>query len=137
MKKTNIKPGSFIKKAAHNVSGPLKIGNMGVTIGINVFLDVSGGIIIGDYSQISEGTRIYTHRHLWKSSRELRHKLQEIETVPLVIGCDVFIGHGSTLICVEEIGEGAMIGTMSVVTKSIPPYEIWAGNPAKKVGERG
>ena len=137
MKKTNIKPGNFIKKAAHGSPGQLKIGSVGVTIGQNVFLDMSGSITIGDYSQITADTRIYTHRHLWKGSMELRHKLQEIEKVSLVMGCDVFIGHGSTLICVENIGDGAMIGTMCVVTKSIAPYEIWAGNPAKKIGERG
>lgn len=29
------------------------------------------------------------------------------------------------------IGDGAIVGSGSVVTKNIPAYEIWAGNPAK------
>ena len=35
-----------------------------------------------------------------------------------------------------RIGRGAIIGAGSVVTKSVPPYEIHAGVPAKKIGER-
>ena len=34
------------------------------------------------------------------------------------------------------IGNGAVIGAGAVVSKDIPDYEIWGGNPAKKVGER-
>lgn len=34
------------------------------------------------------------------------------------------------------IGDGAVIGAGSVVTHDIPPYEIWAGVPAKKIGQR-
>jgi carbonic anhydrase/acetyltransferase-like protein (isoleucine patch superfamily) len=33
-------------------------------------------------------------------------------------------------------GVGAIIGAGSVVTKKIPPYEIWAGVPAKKIKDR-
>jgi serine O-acetyltransferase len=34
------------------------------------------------------------------------------------------------------IGEGAVVGANAVVSESIPPWEIWAGAPARKVGER-
>jgi len=40
------------------------------------------------------------------------------------------VGSGSTLLCGVTIGEGAIVGAGSVVTKSVPPGEIWAGNPA-------
>lgn len=46
------------------------------------------------------------------------------------IGCDVTIIAGCT------IGNGAVIGAGAVVTKDIPDYEIWAGVPAKKIGQR-
>ena len=48
------------------------------------------------------------------------------------------IGAGSTILCGVTIGEDAIIGIGSVVTKSIPAGEVWVGNPArflKKVGE--
>ena len=34
------------------------------------------------------------------------------------------------------IGNGAVIGAAAVVTRNIPPFEIWAGVPAKKIGAR-
>lgn len=43
------------------------------------------------------------------------------------------IGAGSTLVCGIEIGEKAMVGAGSVVTKSIPAGELWAGNPARYI----
>jgi len=41
------------------------------------------------------------------------------------------IGSGSTILCGIEIGEGAMVGAGSVVTKNVPPGVIVAGNPAR------
>lgn len=41
------------------------------------------------------------------------------------------IGSGSTIMCGISIGEGALVGAGSVVTKDIPPHTIVAGNPAR------
>ena len=41
------------------------------------------------------------------------------------------IGAGSTILCGVTIGENAMIGAGSVVTKDVPAGEVWVGNPAK------
>lgn len=50
------------------------------------------------------------------------------------IGKRTFIGANSTIMCGIEIGEGAIIGAGSVVTKDVPPYSVALGNPAKVVG---
>ena len=52
------------------------------------------------------------------------------------IGADVWIGAGATLISGVKIGVGAVIGAGSVVTHDVPPYEIWAGNPARCIRKR-
>lgn len=52
------------------------------------------------------------------------------------IGKKVFIGTGTVITHSVSIGDGAIIGACSVVTKDIPEYEIWAGNPARFVKNR-
>jgi acetyltransferase-like isoleucine patch superfamily enzyme len=52
-------------------------------------------------------------------------------TKKVIIEDDVFIGAHSTILKGVNIGAGSIIGACSVVTKSIPANEIWAGNPAK------
>lgn len=49
---------------------------------------------------------------------------------------DVWIGENVMIKPGVRIGNGAVIGMGSVVTKDIPDYEIWAGNPAKKIRDR-
>ncbi|MEA3559710.1 MAG: hypothetical protein U9R75_10695 [Candidatus Thermoplasmatota archaeon] len=54
-----------------------------------------------------------------------------------VIGDRVDIGQSAFIMPGVVVGEGSIVGAFSVVTKGtdIPPYEIWAGVPAKKIGE--
>ena len=49
---------------------------------------------------------------------------------------DVWLGAGCVVVTGVEIGDGAVIGAGSVVTHDVPAYEIWAGSPARKIGER-
>jgi virginiamycin A acetyltransferase len=54
----------------------------------------------------------------------------------IVIGDDVWIGAKSTIMSGVKIGNGAIVGATSTVTKDVPPYAIVAGNPAKIVKYR-
>jgi len=99
-------------------------------------IDLSADVIVGDDSEIYDRVRIYTHKHCWNHSRDLRKDCQQILYVRLEIGQDVFIGDGAIILAVSSIGDGAVIGAGSVVTHNVPAYEVWAGNPARKVGER-
>ena len=51
--------------------------------------------------------------------------------IPTLIENGVTLGSSVTVLCGITIGEGAFVGAGSVVTKSIPAREIWAGNPAR------
>lgn len=54
----------------------------------------------------------------------------------IVISDDVWIGMNSTILSGVTVGKGAIIAACSVVTKSVPPYAIVAGNPAKIIKYR-
>ena len=55
----------------------------------------------------------------------------EWQCIPTLIKKGASIGVGSTILCGVTIGENAMIGAGSVVTKDVPAGELWFGNPAK------
>ena len=63
-------------------------------------------------------------------------KFDEISDKKIVISSDVWIGAGVTVLSGVTIGVGAVVGAGSVVTHDIPPYEIWAGNPARLIRKR-
>ena len=55
-------------------------------------------------------------------------------TAPVVIGRDVWIGARAIVLKGVEIGDGSIVGAGAVVTRSVPPHTIVAGNPAQEVG---
>jgi virginiamycin A acetyltransferase len=54
----------------------------------------------------------------------------------MVIGNDVWIGYGATLMPGVHIGDGAIVAAQSVVTKSVDPYTVVGGNPAREIRKR-
>lgn len=53
-----------------------------------------------------------------------------------IVENDVWIGTGSIIMSGVTIGKGSIVAAGSIVTKDIPPCEIWGGNPAKKIKDR-
>lgn len=69
----------------------------------------------------------------------VKTKLANFNYLPIIetdIGHDVWIGEGVYIKSGIKIGTGAIIGMASVVTKDVPPYAIYAGNPAKLIRYR-
>lgn len=54
----------------------------------------------------------------------------------ITVGNDVWIGHGAIILPGVEIGDGAVVGAGAVVTKSVQPYAIVGGSPAKLIRYR-
>ena len=50
------------------------------------------------------------------------------------VGRGASIGANATIVCGHNIGEFAFIGAGAVVTKNVPAYSLWVGNPAKQMG---
>ncbi|MDP9117167.1 MAG: CatB-related O-acetyltransferase [Actinomycetota bacterium] len=55
---------------------------------------------------------------------------------PVVIGNDVYVGYEALIMSGVTIGDGAAVSARAWVTRSVEPYEIVAGNPARRVGWR-
>ncbi len=53
-----------------------------------------------------------------------------------IVGDDVWVGFGAIIMQGVKIGDGSIIGAMAVVTKDVPPFEVWAGVPARKIADR-
>ncbi|MDY4515073.1 MAG: CatB-related O-acetyltransferase [Lachnospiraceae bacterium] len=108
-----------------------------------VNVDVGGFCSIADRVSIGGAT----HPIDYVSTSPVFHKGRNVlkknfshhaieETKRTTIGHDVWIGQGVFIKAGVTIHNGAVVGMGSVVTKDIPPYEIWAGNPAKKIRDR-
>jgi acetyltransferase-like isoleucine patch superfamily enzyme len=91
-------------------------------------------VSIGDFVKIGGNTVIYdTDFHSLDAGQRANPATDPINTksAAVTIGNHVFIGAHSTILKGVSIGDNSIIGSGSVVTKNIPPNEIWAGNPAK------
>lgn len=86
-------------------------------------------INIGVGCQISHNVRVYTQSNLADWDYSLSDRPQKYGSVSFEdhcwVGANVFVNPGST------IGKNSIVGANSVVTKDIPPFEIWGGVPAK------
>lgn len=114
------------------LTGHIQIGSH-TTINYYVIFYGLGGIVIGEHVLIGPHVQIYAQNHGMLLARPIWRQ-PNIRT-PVNIGRGVWIGGGAIVLgC--TIGEGAVIGAGAVVTKNVPANEIWAGNPAHKIGER-
>jgi acetyltransferase-like isoleucine patch superfamily enzyme len=105
----------------------------------------SGAVQTGKFCSIADGVTAVTvgHNTDWISTypfgaRQFRGNFPRAKAVEghptindVVIGNDVWIGQGATLIAPCTIGHGAIIGAGSVVRGEVCPYTVFTGNPAK------
>ncbi|MGY4178323.1 acetyltransferase-like isoleucine patch superfamily enzyme [Bradyrhizobium sp. USDA 4518] len=111
------------------VLGDVKVGRH-CWIGPNVILDGSGGLVIGDYCSISAGVQIYTHHTVaWATS----FGRAPIDRRSARIGSGVYIGPNTVIEMGSEIGDGAVIGAMSLVRSKIPSRARAWGVPARVI----
>ncbi|MCE7530637.1 DapH/DapD/GlmU-related protein [Polynucleobacter sp. IMCC 29146] len=93
-------------------------------------LEGGGKINIGDHVVFSPNVKIYTAGQFYDSLK-LKNRVGSI-----VINKYAWLGAGAIVLPGVSIGEGAVIGAGSVVTKDIPPYVVAVGNPARIIKKR-
>ena len=113
-----------------------------ITIGDNVHLaadvviNCTHRIEIGDNSGLGVGTKVMDHAHGLPDYTDLDIPIMKRVITSrggVIIKDNVMIGAGVVILAGVEIGEHSFIGSNSVVTRSIPPYSIAVGAPAKVI----
>jgi len=95
-----------------------------------VFLD-SGAVTIGRRTLIGPAVQVYCADHHRDPVRRARG--EEIAR-PVAIGQDVWVGGAAVILPGVTIGDGAIIGAGSVVTRDVPEGAVVVGNPARPAG---
>lgn len=139
-------------------------GPGGITIGSNVLINdrvyldserEDGYITVGDYVYIGTGTTLFGHYGLEIGEHSLlaqnititpySHKFEDPNDYiinqgghsrKVTIGRDVYLGMNVCVLYSADVCDGSIVGSGSVVVKTVPPYSVAVGNPAKVIRER-
>ena len=107
----------------------IKIGQ-GTIVGDDCMLDGRGHLNIGKNCNLSTGVKIWTAQH------DVQSPIFAYTSAPVDIKDRCWISGGATILPGITVGEGCVIASGAVVTKDCEPYGIYAGIPAKRIGER-
>jgi acetyltransferase-like isoleucine patch superfamily enzyme len=124
---------TFWVQSPYIKSNKISIGD-NVFIGRNTEFNCCDSITIGNNCLIASSTVFVDSSHTFAKD-ELIAEQPSIRK-GIIIEEDVWIGTGSKILYGVRLGKGCIIGAGAIVNKSVPPYEIWAGVPARKIGER-
>lgn len=126
-----------------HVSEGARIGP-GSVLGQNVF--IGPGVRIGRGAKIQNNVSVYTGVTLdddvflgpscvfTNVLTPRAHVERKDQFAPTRVGRGSTVGANATVVCGHDIGEYALVGAGSVVTKDVPPHAVVVGNPARRIG---
>lgn len=123
----------------------LKGAKIGDNCNLNAHVFVENEVTVGNNVTIKSGVQLWDGVKLednvfvgpnvtFTNDKYPRSKVYPDKFPKTVVKRGASIGANATLLAGITIGENAMIGAGSVVTKDVPSGELWFGNPAKKMG---
>lgn len=139
----NISIGSNVRIDGPSVlsasSGYIRLGSH-IHIGGFCFLAGGGGIGMADFSGLSQRVSIYsvTDDYSGKAltNPTIPKQFLRVKSAPVLLGKHAIVGAGCVILPGCEIGEGASVGAMSLVSKSLEAWCIHFGIPAKRLKSR-
>jgi acetyltransferase-like isoleucine patch superfamily enzyme len=123
--------------------GRVELGEYALVHGARIICDAE--VIIGDYALVSWNVLFMDTYRLPRGIPGRRQALQRVPGHPLRIADgdvpaqpirlerNVWIGFEACILPGVTIGEGSIVGAKSVVTQSVPPFTVVAGNPARVI----
>lgn len=125
----------------------ISAGSEGVHIGSNVHLAAGcylfgggGKIELEDFCGLSSRVSLYTatddYTEGYLSNPTVPEEFKKVRKSFITIGKHVLVGAGSVVLPGVKIGEGAAVGALTLVTRSIPEFKVVSGCPAKLITER-
>ena len=104
---------------------------------IGAFTSIANGVILGGARHPMEWVGMSPVFYAGRDSVKAKFSAHQLAKQPVVdVGNDVWIGRSAIVLGGVTVGDGAVVGAGSVVTKSVPPYAIVAGNPARVIRYR-
>ena len=139
----NVSLQDFINLYGCRIGDNTKIGpfveiQKNVSVGRNCKIQshsfICEGVSIADEVFVGHGVMFINDRYPRAATDEGGLQTEaDWEVVPTVIKRGASIGSNTTILCGVTVGEAAIVGAGSVVTKDVPPHTIVAGNPARVI----
>lgn len=128
--------GSSIAPRVFIGSGPFSMGR-GSRINYEAFIDPSAGIELGERVRVAPRVTFITQTHQVGPTEALRTRRGPETTVlePIVVGDNVWIGTGATLLPGVHVGNGTVIAAGAVVVEDCKPNCLYGGVPARLIKE--
>lgn len=119
--------------------GKIKLGH-NVHIAAFCLLSGGAGIVMHDYSGLAQKCSLYTKSDDYSgrsmTNSTIPDKFKEVRSGEIVIGRHVIVGASSVVLPGVTIGEGASVGAMSLVNRSIEDWTVNIGIPCRKLKDR-
>ena len=141
----NVKIYNFVNLYGCEIGDNTKIGTFveiqkGAKIGANCKIQshtfICEGVTIEDNCFVSHNVTFINDLYPRSTTRDGKMQSEaDWKCIPTLVKRGASIGSSATLLCGITVGESALIGAGSVVTRDVPPSTVVAGNPARVLKE--
>lgn len=115
---------------------------LGSYVHIGGYAHISGGagVVLEDFSGLSQGVRIYSKSDDYSgaclTNPTVPSHYLKVVSGSVTLSRHVIVGSGTVILPKVTIGEGSSVGALSVVTKSLDEWGVFVGSPAKRLKSR-
>jgi len=134
---SNVRIDAFCVLSA--AGGSLKIGSY-VHVASHADIYAGAGVVLEDFSGLSQAVRIYSVSDDYSGACLTNPTVPRGLAVPktgcIRIGRHVIVGSGSVVLPGCSIGDGSAVGALSLVNRTLDPWGVYAGSPARRIKDR-